>query len=159
MNTCPYCKRALLSHSSARCNWCGKVIEDAAYQAKAEVEREASIARQAQHDAQSLANIEAININGYNGFYPVGMGYIPFMGSPSFNQRMPIPGFNQGTPGVPHHNPTYDSPQAAGSVPPQAASELAQAASPNPPPENSAGELPEQSAEADSDARFRHLEL
>lgn len=160
MNTCPYCKRALLSHASARCNWCGKVIEDADYQAKAEAEREASFAQQAQHDAQSLASIEGININGYNGFYPFGLGYVPFMGGPRLSQRLPIAGFNHGTPGVPHHNPTYDNSQPDQGAAAPAKSELVQPTGLNSPPPSIPGDdAPDQTVESDADARFRHLEL
>ena len=54
MNTCPHCGRKLLSHISARCNWCGAEITDAAYLAQAEVERAAMRSEDALHSLQSL---------------------------------------------------------------------------------------------------------
>lgn len=60
MTICPQCQRHLLSQASARCNWCGATINDAAYQANAQTEREAYFRHAAAHDAQSLAAAEAI---------------------------------------------------------------------------------------------------
>lgn len=54
MNTCPHCGRKLLSHISAKCNWCGAEIEDPAYLAQAEVERAALEADQARRDQQAV---------------------------------------------------------------------------------------------------------
>ncbi len=54
MDTCPHCRRKLLSHISARCNWCGVEITDAAYLAQADVERAAFRAEDALHSLQSL---------------------------------------------------------------------------------------------------------
>ncbi len=61
-SSCSYCGRKLLSHASALCNWCGAAIDDAAYQAEAQRERAAFFQHQAQHDAQSLANVEGIAV-------------------------------------------------------------------------------------------------
>lgn len=55
MQNCPKCQRKLISHTSARCNWCGSVIEDAEYQAKAAVNRETFRAQQQLHDLKLLA--------------------------------------------------------------------------------------------------------
>lgn len=78
MNDCPQCGRKLLSKASARCNWCGKEIEDPAYQAQAETAREAFFAHQAAHDAQSLANLRAVNADVYD---PLGPS-LPLVGGP-----------------------------------------------------------------------------
>lgn len=55
MELCPNCHRKLISHASARCNWCGHTIEDQQYQQEASANRQAFFAQQALHDAQSLA--------------------------------------------------------------------------------------------------------
>lgn len=70
MNNCPHCHRRLISHISPRCNWCGKEIEDAAYQANADTERAAFFAQQAIHDAQSLVRTEAMLTTGLDPFGP-----------------------------------------------------------------------------------------
>lgn len=65
MNTCPHCGRKLLSHISAKCNWCGAEIEDAAYLAQAEVERAALETERAQHDRQAMgfsATIDSLGL-------------------------------------------------------------------------------------------------
>ena len=54
MDACPHCHRRLLSHISARCNWCGTEITDAAYLVQAEVEWATSRAEDALHSLQSL---------------------------------------------------------------------------------------------------------
>ena len=54
MNACPACGRKLLSHISSSCNWCGVEIRDADYLARADVERAAVQAEQAQHSWQSF---------------------------------------------------------------------------------------------------------
>ncbi len=53
MDDCPHCYRRLLSHISARCNWCGMEVTDAAYLAQAGVERIAARAEDALHSLQS----------------------------------------------------------------------------------------------------------
>ena len=63
MSDCPYCHRHLLTQASPCCNWCGREIPDASYQQQAEVKREAFFLEQAMHDAASLAQIEAMNVN------------------------------------------------------------------------------------------------
>jgi hypothetical protein len=55
MVTCPHCGRRLISHASAKCNWCGELIQDAAYQSQAEANRASYYAEEAVHDAQSLS--------------------------------------------------------------------------------------------------------
>ena len=55
MEVCPYCHRRLVSHASARCNWCGHVIDDPDYQAQAAANREAFIAEDILHNARMLA--------------------------------------------------------------------------------------------------------
>jgi hypothetical protein len=60
IDVCPSCKRKLISHASARCNWCGYEIIDSKYQAQAEAERQALYAERAMHDAQSLARYDNI---------------------------------------------------------------------------------------------------
>jgi hypothetical protein len=53
VEVCPKCQRKLISHASARCNWCGEEIADSAYQAEADFKREALHAQQAMHDAKA----------------------------------------------------------------------------------------------------------
>jgi len=55
MQLCPNCQRRLISQASTRCNWCGSLIEDAEYQAKATVNRESYWAQQQMHDLRMLA--------------------------------------------------------------------------------------------------------
>ena len=43
-------RRKFISHISPRCNWCGHEIQDAAYQAEAEIRREAHAIEEARHD-------------------------------------------------------------------------------------------------------------
>ena len=62
MNVCPECGRKLLSHISASCNWCGVEIRDADYLARADVERAALQAEQAQHDWQSLTILQGVGV-------------------------------------------------------------------------------------------------
>ena len=50
---CPHCERALLTHSSPLCNWCGAVIDDPEYQAAAAEARQ-------QRDAADKAVLEGI---------------------------------------------------------------------------------------------------
>jgi hypothetical protein len=52
----------LLSKASAKCNWCGEVIEDASYQEAAMVERKAYYQHEAERDAITLARTDAINV-------------------------------------------------------------------------------------------------
>src|SRR5690242_18263148 len=80
VNVCPHCQRKLLTHTSAKCNWCGEPIPDAAYQQAAEVERATYFAHQAQRDAPGLANIEAISTGAYD---PLSSPWLdPFLGPP-----------------------------------------------------------------------------
>lgn len=65
MDECPHCQRRLLSKASARCNWCGKVIEDASYQQAAQTEREAYYRHEAERDALALARTDSINVWEY----------------------------------------------------------------------------------------------
>lgn len=84
MTVCPHCQKKLLSQASARCNWCGALIEDDAYQAQAQQGREAFFAHAAAHDAQSLASVEAINAQG--------IAIDPFTNAPLLTSgRMPRP--------------------------------------------------------------------
>ncbi len=84
MTQCPHCQKRLLSQASARCNWCGALIDDPAYQAQAQQERDAFFAHAAAHDAQSLANVEAINV--------LGAAIDPFTNGPILtSSRMPRP--------------------------------------------------------------------
>jgi ribosomal protein L37AE/L43A len=53
INTCPACKRKLLSHTSVLCNWCGAKIDDPDYQ------EQAAQARQSQ-DQLERERIEAL---------------------------------------------------------------------------------------------------
>ena len=62
MNVCPECGRKLLSHISASCNWCGVEIRDADYLARADVERAALQAEQAQHNWQSFTIMQGAGI-------------------------------------------------------------------------------------------------
>ena len=55
MHTCPKCQKRLISHASARCNWCGQVIDDPDYQAKAAANRDIYRAQQQMHDLRMLA--------------------------------------------------------------------------------------------------------
>ncbi|MDQ2800309.1 MAG: hypothetical protein M3Y13_11795 [Armatimonadota bacterium] len=64
MNNCPHCGRKLLSHISAKCNWCGTEIEDTAYLAQAEVQRAILEAERAQHDRQAVGFSAIVNSLG-----------------------------------------------------------------------------------------------
>ncbi len=66
MSVCPACGRKLLSHISASCNWCGVEIHDAAYLARADVERAALQVEQAQHTWQSFTIMQGTAL----GFVP-----------------------------------------------------------------------------------------
>lgn len=57
---CPACGRKLLSQASARCNWCGETVPDAAFQAGASTARAAYFAHIAAHDAASLLAMEVV---------------------------------------------------------------------------------------------------
>ncbi len=50
---CPTCKRRLLTHTSALCNWCGAKIDNPEYQTKAAQNRQ-------QRDRQERAELEAV---------------------------------------------------------------------------------------------------
>jgi predicted amidophosphoribosyltransferase len=52
VKSCPYCKRKLLTQTSALCNWCGKKIDDPDYQEKAALTRQ-------QQDQHVRAQVEA----------------------------------------------------------------------------------------------------
>jgi hypothetical protein len=61
MDTCPHCHRKLLAHSSPRCNWCGAVIDDPAYQQEATKESAAFFAEDRLKQAAEIADVEAIS--------------------------------------------------------------------------------------------------
>lgn len=133
METCPNCHRKLISHASARCNWCGQVIEDPQYQAEATANREVFLTEQALHDAQRLAWQRNIP----------GMG--PF-GDPIFG--LPVdPRF-----GVPV-NPMVTERMAA-----DAAQTAANRARRMAPPASEESQPRNSDVESETD-RFRHLEL
>jgi len=67
MDVCAHCGRKLLSHISARCNWCGGEIDDPEYQAQAEASRAAFLAELALHD------LNALHIVGCNDPFAAGM--------------------------------------------------------------------------------------
>ena len=90
MTQCPTCGKRLLSHASARCNWCGAAINDADYQARAQAERDAFFAHAAAHDAQSLAAAEALLLPG--------AGFDPLMLAPMPSRRMPLLSSRQAPP-------------------------------------------------------------
>ena len=50
---CPTCKRRLLTHTSALCNWCGAKIDNPEYQTKAAQNRQ-------ERDRQERAELEAV---------------------------------------------------------------------------------------------------
>ncbi len=50
---CPTCKRRLLTHTSALCNWCGAKIDNPEYQTKAAQNR-------LERDRQERAELEAV---------------------------------------------------------------------------------------------------
>ena len=81
MNNCPKCGRKLLSHISPKCSWCGTEIEDADYQAQAEVERAALDAEQARHDQQGI---------GFSSLMD-GLGMLTGLGRPVLEKRV-VPG-------------------------------------------------------------------
>lgn len=58
---CPHCHKRLLSSASVNCNWCGQPVADADFQARAQTERDAFFAHQAERDALSLARTDAID--------------------------------------------------------------------------------------------------
>ncbi len=135
MKNCPHCLRCLLSHASARCNWCGKAIEDGDYQATALAEREAFFTHQAQRDAQSLADAYAINVNAYD---PGGMAVNPFRATSGL--RYPVPG-------TASRQPAYETRSA-----PKTAQEQTPASQADDPHENCENE-------PETQDRFHHLEL
>ena len=126
MDVCPHCQRKLLSKASARCNWCGEVIEDASYQQTAQAEREAYHRHEAERDALTLARTDSINVwensIGSQVFRPsVWRKPIPKSiealtgGSPSnLMPGAPSPGFGQQTQSTP--GPRFGTPLSA--VPP-----------------------------------------
>ncbi len=81
MNNCPHCGRKLLSHISAKCNWCGTEIVDTAYLAQAEVQRAALEAERAQHDRQAV------------GFSAIGdsLGLLTGLSSPVLERQVVRP--------------------------------------------------------------------
>ena len=82
MQVCPKCNKKLISHASARCNWCGSLIEDPEYQAQATSNREAYLAQQALHDQRALAwQRSAVGIG------PLGD---PIFGAPLAPRPIPI---------------------------------------------------------------------
>jgi hypothetical protein len=141
---CPKCRRRLLSHASAKCNWCGAEIVDADYQAQAQADREAYFVHQAQHDAQSLAQIDAINVNAYDTILD------PFTTLPYPQNR------RRGTPIRPltydNQTPAVRSEMQTTSVWPRPADKICE------------NELAPETADADpletgKQGRFQHLEL
>jgi hypothetical protein len=82
MDVCPKCKRNLLSHSSARCNWCGEVLTDPDYVEEAEASRAAYYARERLEAAVEMARIEAISPVFGTG---IGGGVIPMDYGPLSN--------------------------------------------------------------------------
>lgn len=60
MDICPNCKRKLLSHASAKCNWCGCEINDEGYQQQAAQERAAFRIHEAERDAIEAARTAAM---------------------------------------------------------------------------------------------------
>ena len=81
MNTCPHCGRKLLSHISAKCNWCGAEIEDAAYLAQAEVERAALETENARHNRQAA---------GFSAIVD-SLGLFPGLSSPVLDRKIVRP--------------------------------------------------------------------
>jgi hypothetical protein len=68
MDTCPQCKRKLLSHASAKCNWCGCEINDEGYQQQAAQERAAFRIHEAERDAIESARSAAMAPNIVTGW-------------------------------------------------------------------------------------------
>lgn len=157
MNECPHCGRRLLSKASSCCNWCGKEIESADYQVQAQAEREAFFAHQAQHDAQSLANIHAIDVYAsdvYGGpTWPGGRGRVPDQArrveqqAQTVAQKAQAAGTRAATPRTESGFPLRGGVAPQPSVPP------ARPPEPEDTPE-AEEEMPETSGQ-----RFRHLEL
>ena len=120
MDDCPHCQRKLLSKASARCNWCGEVIEDASYQQTALAEREAYHRHEAERDALTLSRTDSINVWEY------GIGSQVFRPSvwrkpipkslealangtaPNLVPGAPTPGFSQQPPSAP--GPRFGTP-------------------------------------------------
>jgi hypothetical protein len=99
MDTCPTCNRKLISHSSAKCNWCGAVIPDGTYQAQAAASRNAYFAEEAAHDAASLASAyTALDPNAGNvGFFVRRRSAFGFLRARANNPLIPpsaaLPGY------------------------------------------------------------------
>jgi hypothetical protein len=82
MENCPNCHRKLVSHASAKCNWCGATIDDPAYQSAASASRDAYFAEETAHDEASVANFVLMgNAN------PAGLHYIMAMSRLRQNQQ------------------------------------------------------------------------
>ena len=60
MTVCPKCGRRLLSHCSARCNWCGEEITDPNYVAAAEVNRASFMMQDRMEAAFESARADAL---------------------------------------------------------------------------------------------------
>ena len=56
---CPHCNRRLVSQRSARCNWCGREIENADYQIQADIERVVFLQKQREHEAKGRLFLSA----------------------------------------------------------------------------------------------------
>jgi hypothetical protein len=94
MDICPKCKRNLLSHSSARCNWCGEVITDPDYVQEAEANRDAYY----QHDRLEAA-IEVARIDAISPIFGTGIGGGVIPGAPG---PFGYPGYVPSVPKVPN---------------------------------------------------------
>jgi transcription initiation factor TFIIIB Brf1 subunit/transcription initiation factor TFIIB len=70
MDTCPKCHRKLLVHSSKSCNWCGCVIEDAAYQEEAAKKHDAFFQQDRIQQAAEIAGVDALSPTP--GFHSTG---------------------------------------------------------------------------------------
>ncbi len=136
MTLCAQCGKRLLSQASARCNWCGAIIDNAVYQAQAQTERDAYFRHAAVRDAQSLAAMEALAILG-TPMNPWTLAPVPG------RRRMPATPNQEALPPAPSGTSAHMPAIQAGS----------------PPAGSDATSEPVKNEAEEAGERFRHLEI